>query len=147
MKQENNKYAITGVIYEKPVRRVQGKKDTTQFYEFPSVILEVSRQYKDKTYTELPEFELGRGVSLDQFEIGDKVEIVFALAGKRLTDTFHKTTAKAIYIRHTDIERDDTKTVGGETITEARKRERAEKEVFIPPSPLKDDDEDDNLPF
>ena len=142
----NNFYKITGVIYAKPTKTVQGVKDPSKSYDFSSIILEVKRDYKEKTYTELPEFELGKGVSLVDFEIGDKVEISFALAGKKVTETFHKTTAKAIYIKHADIQTNDLREIGGKSPQEIRREEKAEKELFTGDTG-DDKDELSDLPF
>jgi len=140
--EKNNLYKINGTIYAKNVRTAQGKKDPTVTYEFLSIILEVKRQYKDKTYTELPEFELGNGVSIDDFSVGDNVEITFSLAGKKITDTWHKTTAKALYIKHADT--NTLREVGGQTPSEMNKKE----EVFVAPLPYSNgNDEDNDLPF
>jgi hypothetical protein len=147
VKEKNNIYQIEGVLYGKPVRIVIGKKGVNKdkTFEFHSVILEVRRQYKDKTYSELPEFDLGKGVSLDNFEIGDRVIITFALAGKRISADFHKTQVKALYIKHADVE--DTTEIGGKTPSEYAKKE----EVFVVPNPYNGKDDEDldsiNLPF
>jgi hypothetical protein len=143
MAERNNLYSIKGVIYAKPVRTAEGRKGTKtegQTFTFPSIILEVKRSYNDKEYIELPEFELGKGLNLEDFAVGDRVEITFALGGKKISDTFHKTVAKALYIKHTDIERDDTRAVGAEFVPPKR------ESVFVPPNPM-DEEEDDQLPF
>jgi hypothetical protein len=149
MVEKNNLYKIEGTIYEKPVRSITATKGKNigQTFEFPSVILEVKRSYKGTEYTELPQFELGKGVTITDFAIGDLVEITFALSGKKIGD-WHKTIAKAIYIRHADIQRDDTQTVGGESPSESRMREKAMKETFVAPDPYDDDPEGlSDLPF
>src|SRR5574343_576537 len=129
MKDQNNFYPIEGVVYAKPVRVVEGKKGTKnegKTFEFASIILEVKREYKDKTYTELPEFELGKGVNLDEYMIGDRVTVFFALSGKKISDTY------------------DKKEVGGKVPSDYAKRET----IFVPPSPMDDEDEgNDPLPF
>lgn len=144
---KNNMYEIEGVVYAKPVRTAPDTKNKNGGvpYEFPSIILELKRTYKEKVYVELPEFELGRGVNMDDYAIGDTVIITFSLSGKKVSDTWHKTVAKAIYIRFADI---DSKkhTVGGESPDEVRQREKAKNDLFLPPSPLEDDEKDD-LPF
>ena len=149
---EKNMFKIKGVIFAKPVRVVPDTKNKNggKPYEFGSVILEVKRDYKGKVYQELPEFELGFGVGLDDFAVGDFVELTFSMSGKKINEHFHKTVAKAIYIKHGDISNDDTTTVGGESSDDRRIREKrdkeAQKEVFVAPNPA-DDPEDDGLPF
>ena len=135
----NNLYKIEGIIYEKPVRTVVSKKKATegQTFEFPSIILEVKRVFNDKTYIELPEFELGKGVNIDDFAVKDSIEITFAVGGKRIGD-WHKTSLKALYARHTDIQGDDSLDVG------SPKTER--EDIFVAPDPSQPE-EDDALPF
>ena len=135
----NNIFQIQGVIYSKPSRLVKSKKDDKE-YEFKSIILEVKREYKDKTYTELPEFQLGFGVSDEGFEVRDNVQISFSLSGKLIGD-WHKTQVKALYIKHTDIQGNDTRELG----FDPKKKVKAE-EVFVSPDPA-EDFESDNLPF
>jgi hypothetical protein len=146
MAETNNFYKINGVIYAKPVRKVEGKKGTKtegQTFEFSSIILEVKRVYKDKTYTELPEFELGKGVNIDDFAIGDKVDVFFSCGGKKISDTFHKTSLKAAYLKHSDIQGNDTQEVGGKTPREINKKE----ETFVVPNPYNGNDDESDLPF
>jgi len=137
-----NIFKIEGVIYEKPSRTVTSKKDGKD-YELKSLILEIRREYKDKTYTELPEFQLARNVDDSNFAVGDQVEVSFSLSGKRLK-TFHKTEIKALYLKHTDRQYNDTKAVGFDPKT-ANKKE----EVFVAPNPYDDNDDETNdpLPF
>jgi hypothetical protein len=137
----NNLYKIEGVIYSKPVRTAPDKKGKNGGvpYEFPSIILEVKREYREKTYTTLPEFELGRGVNTEDFSVGDKVEITFALEGKKISDTFHKTTPKAIYLRHTEVDYNDSKDVD--------RQETKRETVFVPPAPDSESEEESDLPF
>jgi hypothetical protein len=141
----NNVYKVEGIIFGKPVRTADGKKGTKnegKTFEFPSIILEIRRTHKGTDYSELPEFELGWGVHIDDFAVRDKVEITFALAGKKISDTFHKTSLKALYIKHSDIQGDDTKDVNGEP----KWKKESKDDIFIPPNPY-NDDEDGDLPF
>ena len=101
MPEKNNFYKITGIVYDKPVRTVVSKKKQTagQSFDFPSLVLEVKAEFKGKTYSDLIEFEpAGRNVAFDGFEVNDKVEIVFALGGKRrpIPETAPKRSASAI---------------------------------------------------
>ena len=139
MTEQNNLYKITGVIYAKPVRTAPDKKGKNGGvpYEFPSIILEVKRAYREKEYTTLPEFELGRGVNTEDFAVSDKVEVTFAMEGKKIGD-WHKTTAKAIYIRHTEVNYNDSKDVD--------RQDKPREAVFVPPAPDEPDDMSD-LPF
>lgn len=154
MSDKNNIYSITGVIFAKPVRYAPDKKGKNggQPYEFPSIILEVKRQHREKEFVELPELELGKGVSLDGFDVGDRVEISFSLSGREVSwmggdgekKTMHKTTAKALYIKHLDVQYNDTRDVGAVY----KPRVVSEDTTFVPPNPLDDDNEDfKDLPF
>ena len=156
MNKTNNIYAIEGVLYGKNVRKANGKKGTKNegtVYEFPSIILEVKRTYKGTEYVELPEFELGKGVNIEDFAIKDNIEITFSTCGKDISfsgddgakKTLHKTFLRALYIKHTDIQGDDTRDVGGKTPREENKKEDA----FTSSLPYSDasDDESDGLPF
>lgn len=142
MANNNNVYQISGVIFDKPSRKVTSKKDGKE-YEFKSIILEVRREYKDKTYTELPEFHLGWGVDDNGFDIGDKVQISFSVGGKKINSDFHKTELKALYIKHPDLQFNDTKEVGFDPI---KKEQKDLAKTFVAPDPAEEID-DSGLPF
>jgi len=138
-----NVFKISGVIYAKPVRVVDGKEGTKnegKTFEFPSIILEVKREYNGKTYTDLPEFELARGVNIDDFAVSDNIEITFAVGGKKVSETWHKTELRALYIKHNDTQYND----GIEVTPEAG---RGKEDVFVPPNPYDKNDNLDDLPF
>lgn len=141
MANKNNIFQIDGVVFDKPSRKVTSKKDGKE-YEFKSIILEVRREYKDKTYTELPEFHLGFGIDDSGFEVGDKVQISFSVGGKKIKD-WHKTELKALYIKHPDLNYNDTKDVGYDPI---KKEQKELAKTFVAPDPANDFPEDD-LPF
>ena len=173
MSKTNNQYEIEGIIYEKNTRVAFGKKkcpvcngsgelaggeckeckgkgkvdDTDKRYEFNSLILEVSRQYKDSQWKELPEFDLGKGVGLVDFNVGSKVVITFSLSGKRISPSWHKTSIRAHYIRHADINANDTREVGGKTPSEYSKERAKDEETFNPVAVEDDDDDGGDLPF
>jgi len=136
-----NIFKIEGTIYGKPSRIVKSKKDGKE-YEFKSIILEFKREHKGKTYIELPEFNLGFGVTDDGFDVGDYVQVTFSLSGKEISPTFHKTELKALYIKHPDLDSvNDTRDVGGEYLPK-----KASKIPDAPP-PIFEDDDDNDLPF
>jgi hypothetical protein len=138
MAENKNYYKVDGVVYAKPVQSGTSKK-TGKPYSIPSIILEIKTRYKDKEYTTLPEFMLSNGVSVEGFEIGDMVTISFALDGKKIGD-WHKTSARATYIKFADID------AGGNPHTGKVKAD----EVFQPPVPVEEQGEifeDDGLPF
>jgi hypothetical protein len=150
----NNQNKITGVIYSKPTRTAPDKKGKNggQDYVFTSIILETDHPMrKSKTF---PEFELGsKGLGIDDFEVGDNVEITFFAEGEDISWTDkqgnrvskHISKNKAMYIRHSDITTDDSKSVGNYTPAEKRRLEKAEKSMLEPmPDP---DEEEGDLPF
>jgi hypothetical protein len=145
MAERNNLYPITGIVYDKPVKKVLAKKgpNAGKEVEIPSIVLEIRGNGNGIDYVELVEFSIGnRSIPLEDFCIKDPVEIVFALAGIKGTKGYF-TKAKAIYIKHTDVSYNDT------TDLRAEKPGKKEKEVFVgavPPNPSDDPDESD-LPF
>jgi hypothetical protein len=139
---KNNCYPIEGVVFAKPQRIVPNKKEGEEPYIFNSVILEISEASKGKTYTTMPEFQLGRNVDIDDYAIGDLVKITFSLSGKKISDSWHKSEIKALYIAHADIQGNDTREVNSMVYTPDKKV----SEVFVAPNPL-DDDNTDDLPF
>jgi hypothetical protein len=148
---QQNLYPIIGTIYALPVRTVAGKvgtKNEGKTYEFKSIILEVKRNYKGKDYVELPEYELGFGVSIDDYAVGDYVQITFSCTGKAISESWHKTVLKAIFIKFADRDSKE-QTVGGKSAREIRREEKAEKEVFVgAANPLEEEDDDfKDLPF
>ena len=122
MKDKNNLYDISGVIYAKPLRLVADKKNKNngEPYRFESIILEVKREYEGREFVELPEFDLGRGVTSEGFDVRDNITITFSLSGREIKyknregedAVMHKTTPKALYIKHSDIKTNDTTAVG-----------------------------------
>jgi hypothetical protein len=143
MAERNNLYPITGVIYDKPVRKVIAKKgpNAGKEVEIPSIVLEVRGNGNGIDYVELVEFSIGnRSIPLDDFYIKDPVEITFALAGIK-GNVGYFTKAKAIYIKHTDIQGNDTRDL------RAEKPGKKKEEVFVGAVPNVESDNDDDLPF
>jgi hypothetical protein len=137
MAENKNYYKVDGVVYAKPVQSGTSKK-TGKPYSIPSIILEIKTRYKDKEYTTLPEFMLGNGVSVEGYEIGDMVTVSFALDGKKIGD-WHKTSARATYIKFADLDADRNTHTGKVKVDE----------VFQPPLPMeeKEEEPEDDLPF
>lgn len=138
----NNLTDIEGVIYAKPIKKVIPKKGPNkgQEVEIPSLVLEIRGNGNGKEYVEFHEFSIGnRSIPLDEFSIGDRVTITFALGGVKWGDGFINRT-KAIYIRHTDVDYNDT--------TDLRATKPAKKkEVFTVAIPGEEDEESDGPPF
>jgi hypothetical protein len=141
MEKQNNIFTVRGIIYAKNSRLVKSKKDEKE-YEFKSIILELKREHQGKTYVDLPEFQLGFGVTDDGFEQGDFVQLTFSLTGKKVSDVWHKTELKALYIKHPDIQGNDTRDVTGVPLA----KQILKEEVFIAPDPA-DEESDNDLPF
>ena len=108
-------FTTEGTLFDKNTRTVQGKKDPTQSYTFSSFKLEMVSNQGGKTYTEIPEFHCGKGVNIDDFEIGDYVSVRFVLKGKKISDTWYKTEANAIFVKRAELEgsKDNKATRGG----------------------------------
>jgi hypothetical protein len=142
MAERNNFYPITGVIYDKPIKKVIAKRGENKGkeVEIPSIILEVRGNGNGKEYIELIEFQIGnRSIPMDDFYVKDPVELFFALSGVK-GEKGYFTKAKAIYIKHTDIQGNDTRDLRQENF------KKKKEEVFVAPNPA-DDDENDPLPF
>jgi hypothetical protein len=143
MADRNNFYIITGVIYDKPIKKVTAKKgpNAGKEVDIPTIVLEVRGNGNGIEYVELVEFHIGnRSIPLDEFCIKDLVEITFALAGiKGINGYFTK--AKAIYIKHTDVNYNDT------TDLRAEKPGKKKEEVFVGAVPPDDDPDESGLPF
>lgn len=146
MADTKNYHTLDGTLYAKNTRQVQGVKDPSQTYEFKSIVLEVKTtkkvktkedKYIDKTFSELPEFDLGYGVDYDQFDVGDPITVKFAVEGREYKgrDGVKKvmTKLKALFISFSVIDGKPAKV--------------QKEEVFVAPNPLIDDLPSDELPF
>jgi hypothetical protein len=149
----NNNYPITGVIYSKPVEIKQGKKDPTKTYEFRSVVLEVDTVKEIErmvdgvpkksriTKKELCKLDLAPWVSIDDFDIGNTVEIDFFLEGSLWKNQKGEevvfTKAKATYI----------KLISRNAVPHAKKDDGGVTAPLTPEERRDDNFDDDNLPF
>jgi len=163
MKNQNNKYKIQGTIYDIKFDEITGRKDPTQTYRKYLITLEVTsseeRSGKDgtkfSTKTELPQFEaFNPGYDMDQFKIGDLVDIYFYMAGMEFTyKKGDKAGQKGImsrspitFIKHAVL---DVQTDGKVDMTASSDINELNKpidKVFVPPA-LDDEDELSDLPF
>ena len=143
---KNQLHSIEGVIFAIPQRTQTGKKDPSKTYIFTSVILEVDTGYLPKP-KELPEFHIRkRDFSIDNFAVGDPVEITFAMTGGELPTKdggkWHKTEAVLVSIKHLERDYNDTKTV------DYSYRKPKQEEVVMPDIfPAEDKDNENDLPF
>lgn len=137
-----NIFKVEGTIFAKPSRTVTSKKDDKE-YEFKSIILELKREHKGKSYIDMPEFQLGAGVIDSGFDVGDYVQLTFSLVGKKISDTWHKTELKALYIKHPDLDGgNDTRDLSGNAIYPKK-----QTDVFVAPNIYDNEPDDENLPF
>jgi len=138
-----NSFSIKGTLFAKDTRRVPNKKKPTEpDYEFNSIRLEISTRTGERVWTEIPEFNLGKGVSFEEYSVGDFIEVWFSLAGKKVSDTWWKTSLQANMIRFADLDTD------GRRPTSAKPKKEVET-VFVPPTPILAGQEEDftDLPF
>jgi len=142
MERRNNLPDVTGVIYAKPIKTVTAQKGENKGKEvdIPSLVLEIRGNGNGKEYVELVEFNIGnRSIPLDDYAVGDKVVITYALGGIKWKDGFIN-KIKAIYIKHADVDYNDTRDL------RAQKPAKAQDTVFTGATP-DDDEEIDSLPF
>jgi hypothetical protein len=144
MAERNNLKDITGVIYAKPIKKVTAKKGPNkgQEVEIPSLVLEIRGNGNGIDYIDFHEFSIGnKSIPMDDFAIGDPVVITYALGGVKWNDGFINRT-KAIYIKHADVDYNDT------TDLRAQKPTKVKEEVFTGAVPETDEpDELNDLPF
>lgn len=138
MAENKNFFKVDGVVYAKPVQSGVSKK-TGKDYSIPSLILEIKSNYQGKTFSELPEFNLSKGVNIDAYNVGDLVTVSFSLTGKKFGD-WHKTMPKAIFVKHADLDANRDNNMGKVTT-----QPETEK-VFTGANP-EDDFDGDELPF
>ena len=134
---ENNYPEVKGIIHSKPIKKVTGKKGATkgQEIEIPSIVIEFT--YKNAQRSQLASFQIARSVPIDEFSVGDTVELTYVIESVPWKEDYI-TRARAIYIKHADVNYNDTKDL---------RPQRPKKEtVFVTPSP-NDDLADDQLPF
>jgi hypothetical protein len=152
-----NLSTIKGTLYSKDTRNVPNKKSPTEpDYQFLSIKVEYNLNFGGKDRTLIAEMQLDRGVSFEGFSVGDSVAVDYYLFGKKISDTWFKTEAKAVHIAFCDrdssydnhkgkIKIDSMSDIN--TIAEPRKETNEHREkVFVPPSPNDEDDLSD-LPF
>ena len=141
MSNDTNKFPeVKGIIHSKPVKKVIGKKGDNKGKELdiPSIVLEV--KYNGSDRSNLTCFNIARGVALGDFEIGDTVLITYVPESIPWKDDYI-TKTKAIYIKHADVEYNDTKDLRPQ-------RPVKEKEtVFVAPNPNAEPEEESDLPF
>jgi hypothetical protein len=152
----NNSYSITGVIYSKPIEKKQGKKDATKTYEFRAVVLEVDtvkelervidgeKKKSRITKKELVKLELASWLDLDNFDIGNSVEIDFFMEG-----TLWKNPRTNEEVVFTKPRATFAKMIDRNGIPHAKKEEVADS-VFVAPRANEDNDsgeENFDLPF
>lgn len=138
MAERNNLYPIEGVVFTKLTQEFTYKKGTKKGQQGESryIVLEIRGNGNGKDYIDFHKFKVvNPSVPLDDFDKGNRVIITFALGGNEWKDGFINET-KAVYIRHADIQGDDTRDLRQQTPKKAPE--------WLPPDPT---EPDDDLPF
>jgi hypothetical protein len=157
-----NSFNIKGTLYAKDTRIVPNtKKPTEPPYEFRSIKLEIKSSYTTKnktteveeyhTKSTIPEFQLNKGINLDEFSIGDFIDVRFSIEGKKINENWHKTELKASYIKFADMDNKTDRLSGGKVSVSAMSNSsdlNIRETVFVAPDPNEENDPDfENLPF
>jgi hypothetical protein len=130
---------IKGTLYAKDTRKVPNKKKPTEpDWEFMSIKVECKILIGDRSLTVIPELQLNKGVSFDEFHIGDPIEVDYFLTGKKISDTWFKTEAKVVHIGFLPLENGQIRTP-----------RKAVDSTFVAPNPVKEyeDMNEIDLPF
>jgi len=100
-----NLHTIKGTLYSKDCRKIPNKKKPTEpDWEFYSIKVETKVLINGRTITTIPELQLDKGVSYDEFEVGDAIEVDFFAFGKAISSTWYKSELKAVFIKFSDIQ-------------------------------------------
>ena len=100
----DNIHIVKGVVYSKDTRKVPNtKKPTEPDWEFHSMKIETEINVSGRTFTTIPEFSIDKGVSFDDFAVGDSVEADFYFTGKQVSKNWYKSEAKITYMKFADI--------------------------------------------
>ena len=142
MSNDTNKFPeVKGIIHSKPVKKdvlIKNGPNKGKTCDIPSLVLEV--KYNGSDRSNLTCFNIARGVALGDFEIGDTVLITYVPESIPWKDDYI-TKTKAIYIKHADVEYNDTRDLRPQ-------RPVKEKEtVFVAPNPNAEPEEESDLPF
>ena len=141
---------LKGTLYAKETRKVPNKKSPTEpDYEFLSIKVECKVLIGGRTITTIPELGLDRGVNMDGFSVGDQIEVDYYLFGKKVSDSWYKTEAKAVYIKFSDITTPEKpkNNTGKVHVTAMTDVEELNKTFIIARPGDYDDDDNDKLPF
>jgi len=147
----NNEHTVTGTLYSKITRTAEGKKPANmgKIYEFYYYIIEAPTR---KTWTadgkekvvekkELIKFSLPMGMSPDDFDVTDHVEIRFSITGREWTNKQGEKDVinenKISHIKFADIKTDEGNVV----------RNPKKDDVFVPPTYKDEPEEESDLPF
>jgi hypothetical protein len=158
---DNNDYRIVGTIYDKQIN--EWDKGDKHYFKYV-ITLEVEPKRKDYTFTRdnkdgttdtkvrsakekdknLPQFEAFM-INMDDYDIGDTVEVKFYLVGQPWTNKEGKrvifTRNSITFIKHADLDADRPTNIGKITVDDPKP---PKKDSF----PQADPDEGiDQLPF
>jgi len=105
MEAKNNFFTITGVLHSKGELLSFDTKSGSQFH-VRRFILEIVSTYKEKTFTETPEFALlgDAADTIDSIAVGSEISVTFSLTGKTIKgkegkNDWHKTECKAVFVK------------------------------------------------
>jgi len=153
MAAKDNSFNITGVLFAKPVRIVPNTKEPDKPpYEFKSIILEITIPYTYKaedgkegyhTKSTFPEFSIPKNMPIDSFDIGDFIDVRFSIDGKKVNDSWHKTSLLCNYIKFADLDSDRPTHKGKVTVTPSDPEDLSSKEPVL----FSDKKDYDDLPF
>lgn len=140
MSKKNPFPELEGIIYAKPVKKVMGKKGENKGkeLEIPSLVLEFTQGNSQKS--QLLSFNIARSVPIDDFCVKDPVIVTFAMESIPWKDDYI-TKARAIYIKHADVDYNDTTNVN------PKEFRKPKEEVFTGASPNDEPEEESDLPF
>ena len=159
MATKEKSFNIEGTIYAKNARVVQGKKDPTKEYTFNTIILEVTSgktierdgQSKFITKTTLIEFDVAQWIPIDDYSVGDFIDIRFIIEGNEFTRKDGTkgfiTKLRASFIKYADLQGTKDNKVSVNAMSDINELPQAKESVFIAPDPGADDDEMSDLPF
>jgi hypothetical protein len=132
-----NVFTLRGTLYSKDCRKVKNvKKPTEPDWEFYSVKIETKVVFGERSFTTIPELQLDKGVSYEDFEVGDPVLVDCYLFGKAINSTWYKTEGRVVAIRFAPLQNGETR--------------KPRKHDYMPEPPKQTDEldlESDGLPF
>ena len=133
-----NKFTLKGVLNEIVTRNVPNKKKPEEpDYVFNSIKLETITNINGREVRTIPELHLDRDANIEGFHEGDPIEVDIYLIGKKVSDNWYKTEARACFLKHSDGQRQESNIYTRPTVVDD----------FPAKGPIKEEEFDDDLPF